>query len=41
MDDSARGASTTKSPYEARPWLKLYPGYRTSILKAPGFQPWG
>lgn len=27
MDDSARGASTTKSPYEARPWLKLYPGY--------------
>ena len=27
MDDSARRASTTKSPYEARPWLKLYPGY--------------
>ena len=27
MDDSARGASTTQSPYEARPWLKFYPGY--------------
>ena len=27
IDDSTRGASTTKSPYEARPWLKLYPSY--------------
>jgi len=26
-DDSTRGTSTTKSPYEARPWLKLYPSY--------------
>src|SRR2546427_10155199 len=31
-DESTRGASTTKSPYEARPWLKLYPSYIPSEL---------
>src|SRR5438477_2275990 len=31
-DESTRGASTTKSAYEARPWLKLYPSYIPSEL---------
>jgi long-chain acyl-CoA synthetase len=35
-DDSTRGVSTTKSPYEARPWLKHYPSYIPPEL-APQF----